>query len=294
MDEESAQVFLPSRERCFERLRLARFGETVTCVHCESDNVVKRGTTGKDAQQHWCKECETYFNDLTNTIFGQHRFELEEMFYIIKEMRSEPTAQIARDLGRDYEAVLNFVHKVQDVSGEIDEFELYEVCEADEVYVTAGEKGIEDEDESPRSRGLKKKGRGRFESDKPPVLTLVRRSDGRVRFLVCKNLQGTDEDIAEYGDGSVILCTDDYSIYDGIENKEGVDGHLAVTHSDTYVIGDAHTNTCENRHSFLRQWLAKFRGVSKHHLQKYLNFLALKLNSPEDWFEKLLCYNVSG
>ena len=80
------------------------------------------------------------------------------MFYIVKEMRSEPTAQIARDLGRDYEAVLSFVHKVQDVSGEIDEFELSEVCEADEIYVTAGEKGCEDEDSSPRERGLKKRG----------------------------------------------------------------------------------------------------------------------------------------
>ena len=158
MDQQSAQVFLPSRERCFERLRLARFGETETCVHCESDDVVKRGTTGKDAQQYWCKECETYFNDLTNTIFGQHRFELEEMFYIIKEMRSESTAQIVRDLGRDYEAVLNFVHEVQDVSGEIDEFDLHDVCEADEVYVTAGEKGLEDEDGSPRERGLTKRG----------------------------------------------------------------------------------------------------------------------------------------
>ena len=76
--------------------------------------------------------------------------------------------------------------------------------------------------------------------------------------------------------------------------RRGVDGHMAVTHSDTYVIGDAHTNTCENRHSFLRQWLAKFRGVSKHHLQRYLNFLELKLNEPDRWFEKLLCYNVSG
>ena len=125
-------------------------------------------------------------------------------------------------------------------------------------------------------------------------MTLVRRNGGRVRFLVCKDLQDADEDIAEYGDGSVILCTDGYTIYDDIEDEEGVDGHLAVTHSDTYVIGDAHTNTCENRHSFLRQWLAKFRGVSKHHLQKYLGFLGLKLNSPNDWFEKLLCYDVSG
>ena len=70
------------------------------------------------------------------------------------------TAQIARDLDRDYEAVLDFVHEVQETSGNIDEFELSTVCEADEVYVTAGEKGIEkeDEDESPRERGLKKRG----------------------------------------------------------------------------------------------------------------------------------------
>ena len=44
----------------------------------------------------------------------------------------------------------------------------------------------------------------------------------------------------------------------------------------------------------LGRWLGKFRGVSKHHLQKYLGFLGLKLNSPNDWFEKLLCYDVSG
>jgi len=42
----------------------------VTCVHCES---------------------ETYFNGLTDTIFGQHRFELEELFYMVNEMRSEPS-----------------------------------------------------------------------------------------------------------------------------------------------------------------------------------------------------------
>jgi hypothetical protein len=52
-----------------------------------------------------------------------------------------------------------------------------------------------------------------FESDKPPVLTLVRRDDGRVKFAVRNDLKDTDEDIAEYGDGSVTLCTDDYTIY---------------------------------------------------------------------------------
>jgi hypothetical protein len=54
MNEESAQVFLPPRERCFERLCLARFGETVMCVHCESDAVVDRelaNNTKKEARR---------------------------------------------------------------------------------------------------------------------------------------------------------------------------------------------------------------------------------------------------
>ncbi len=51
---------------------------------------------------------------------------------------------------------------MQEVSGDIDEFDLYDVCEADEVYVTAGEKRLEDKDGSPRERGLSKKGAERL------------------------------------------------------------------------------------------------------------------------------------
>lgn len=52
--------------------------------------------------------------------------------------------------------MLNFRHGLQELCGELDGLTLSDVCEADEIYVTAGEKGIENEDESPRSRGLKK------------------------------------------------------------------------------------------------------------------------------------------
>ena len=87
------------------------------------------------------------------------------------------------------------------------------------------------------------------------MLTVVRHPDGRFGFLVCKDLEDADEDIV---------------------------------HTETH-----HTNTCKNRHSFLRQWLAKFRGVWKHHLQRYLHFLELRLISPDERFEKLLCDDVS-
>ena len=73
-----------------------------------------------------------------------------------------------------------------------------------------------------------------------------------------------------------------------ISNIGGIDdGHLAINYDEHYVVGDAHTNSCENRHSFLRNWLRRFRGVSKHHLQGYLNFFSLTLNT-DNWFEKIL------
>ena len=66
-----------------------------------------------------------------------------------------------------------------------------------------------------------------------------------------------------------------------------IDGEMAINLVEHYVVGDAHTNSCENRHSFLRNWLRRFRGVSKHHLQGYLNFFSLTLNT-DSWFEKIL------
>ncbi|GAB7020486.1 hypothetical protein JCM18750_33470 [Halostagnicola bangensis] len=55
--------------------------------------------------------------------------------------------------------------------------------------------------------------------------------------MVRENLQDVDKEITELGDGTVILCTDEHTTYD----------------DDTYVIGDIHVNSCEKRHSFLRQ-----------------------------------------
>lgn len=110
-DTEANQLMDANRENCFELFRQARFDGEIKCVHCESSTVVKRGKTAKGAQQYWCKDCETYFNDLTGTVFSQRRLEMEEMTYIMTNINDKLVAQIARDLDRDYDSVLDFVHK---------------------------------------------------------------------------------------------------------------------------------------------------------------------------------------
>lgn len=78
-------------------------------------------------------------------------------------------------------------------------------------------------------------------------------ADGRVSFLARNTPQDLDEEIADRIDEAVTLCTEDYTTDDDIEKYSGSDSCLAVTCDETYVIGDVHANSCENRHSFLRK-----------------------------------------
>ena len=149
------KVFLPDKEDCLEYLREHRWPDEVTCPHCGSADTIKKGTTRKDAQRYHCHDCNSIFNDLTETIFSGHQLSIPEMFYIIREMEESTTEQTYQELDRTYKTVLDFVHEVQDALDADPEFDLTGVCEADEVYVVAGEKGLKQE--SPRERGLKKR-----------------------------------------------------------------------------------------------------------------------------------------
>jgi hypothetical protein len=62
------------------------------------------------------------------------------------------------------------------------------VVEVDEVYVHAGEKGEKEGDS--RRRGLRKRGRGTWEGDKPPVLTIVKRGRAESSVLCDGEFEG--------------------------------------------------------------------------------------------------------
>ncbi|MCD6203765.1 MAG: transposase [Methanophagales archaeon] len=62
---------------------------------------------------------------------------------------------------------------------------------------------------------------------------------------------------------------------------EVVKEHRFVNHSKEYAKDGVHVNTAENRHGFLRAWLIKFRGVSKHYLRNYISFFELLFNSKK-------------
>ncbi len=155
-----------------------------------------------------------------------------------------------------------------------------DVAEFDEVYITAGLKGgagglaLERE---ARPRGLKRRGRGDWDSDRLPVFGLLCRG-GQVRLFVLRNVQ-TDtirpivEQMVKRG---AQVYTDNYCIYHFL--SEAGYRHQTVNHSaGEYALdldGDGqcevHCNTMECTWSWLRQMVRTYRGVSKVYLPLYV------------------------
>ncbi|WP_048055518.1 IS1595 family transposase [Methanotorris igneus] len=161
--------------------------------------------------------------------------------------------------------------------------------EIDEFYVNAGDKGIKKE--NSRKRGLKRKGRGTYKSERPPIITLYNRTDKRVLTSVETNLSKTKiwKMISEVNSDDLIVNTDEYTIYENLESHPKVFKHLTVNHaSKEYSNGISHVNNCECFHSIIKPHLRKHRGISRRNLHLYVSFHTFIYNYKSNWFSKLL------
>ena len=137
---------------------------------------------------------------------------------------------------------------------------LIDPVEIDESYVSA-EKKTRERDQESRSRPLSKCGRGTYEGDKPPVLTLVSRGSDQ-RYIV--PAKSADEATVRFlldnrEKESLTVYTGEFRAYDPPDNDDNDENfHRESTiHSDgEYVDRDAHVNKCESHALLARRWLS--------------------------------------
>lgn len=155
--------------------------------------------------------------------------------------------------------------------------------EVDEMYQNAGEKGIPhlDPEDPPRRRANKARGHGTWDSDRPPVFGTVGRQSGKVSLSVEHTNDSTtcSKVVEETTQEQAHVYTDEWKGYNKMA-AETERTRTAVSHSgpkSTYALdldGDgvreAHINTMEGFWTSLRNFLRRFRGVSKHYLQQYV------------------------
>jgi transposase-like protein len=60
--------------QCYQTVRELRWPDGITCPSCQSTQVIKRGfdDTEPARQRYECHDCDTRFDDLTDTIFAGH------------------------------------------------------------------------------------------------------------------------------------------------------------------------------------------------------------------------------
>jgi transposase-like protein len=266
-----------SESAAADLLKQVRWRDGVECPRCRSDLTVKNGSY-RVYQRYLCKNCGRTFNDKTGTIFAYSKLTLPEWYFTIYVFLRFNTSirQIEAEIDVSYRTVRQRVER----SGEAldaPSFTLSGPVEIDEVYVSAGLKGRERDQES-RSRGLSTRGRGSYEGDKPPVFTLVDRGSDK-RYVV--PAKSADEStarllLADRDEEPLTIYTDGFRAYEPLAEDDAFDREYVVHGDGEYADGEVHVNTCESHGSLVRPWLSPHRGISKDKLTPYLRALQLR------------------
>ncbi|WP_396611643.1 IS1595 family transposase [Haloferax sp. S1W] len=258
-------------------LEQVRWRDGVECPRCRSDRTVKNGSYGA-FQRYLCKNCDRTFNDKTGTIFAHSKVALRKWLFSIYAFLRFNTSlrQLQREIGVTYKTMHRRVERFTRAL-DAPQLDLVGPVEIDEVYVSAGLKGRERDQES-RSRGLSTRGLGSYEGDKPPVFTIVDRGTGQ-RYVV--PAKSADEStvrllLADHEEVSLTVYTDGFRAYDPLEDDDEFAREYVVHGDGEYADGDVHVNTCESHASLARRWLSPHRGVSKDKLTQYLRAFQLR------------------
>jgi transposase len=148
-----------------------------------------------------------------------------------------------------------------------------------------GKKGIEhfEAADPPRPRANKRRGRGTFANDRPPVLGTIGRQTGEVRLRVSVDTKQVTlkAHVERFTGAGTHIYTDEYDSYNSVERPRSTvaHGHKEWARDDDGDgIREVHTNTIEGMWAGLRHFLRPFRGVSKHFLSGYVAIHEFRVN----------------
>ena len=127
----------------------------------------------------------------------------------------------------------------------------------------------------PRRRANKRRGRGTYANDRPPIVGTVGRQSGQVRLRVVPKTkkQTLFAHVHQFTQGSATVYTDEWQGDLGLNRC-----HATVCHAkqqwaidaDADGIREIHTNTIEGIWTTVRNFLRPFRGVHKQFLAGYI------------------------
>jgi transposase len=135
----------------------------------------------------------------------------------------------------------------------------------------------------PRRHANKRRGRGTYANDRPPVLGVIGRETGQVRLRVVLDTKASTlcPLVEQFTHPDALVYTDEYASYDPLKRAR-----ITVCHGKNEWARDedgdgwyeTHTNTDEGMWTGLRNFLRPFRGVHKAYLDGYVAIYEFHVN----------------
>lgn len=274
------QAQYPDDAACLQAILERRYGNIDCCPNC---GVVGKLTRIEGRRAFACKEgCHVY--PCAGTIFEHSPTPLTDWFYAMYLMTATRNGvsakELQRQLGVTYKCAWRIGHQLRKLMAARDKANnpdpLKGHVEIDETYV-----------------GGKRPGkRGRGAGGKTIVVGMAERGgDIKTQIVDYVNKPTLHGVITANVQKGSKISTDQIWGYRGL-SKIGYK-HKTVNHSkDEWARGDVYTNTVEGFWSHLKRGIkSTHTGVSKQHLQKYVDEFAFRFNNrhaPADMFARML------
>jgi transposase-like protein len=269
----------PDDATCLEWLWRNRYSEDglhAHCPKCDREQAFERYQTAQQRQSWTCTSCGLHLHPTAGTIFHKSSTSLHLWFYAMYLMTSTrcgiSAKQLERELGVTYKTAYRMSQLIRQrlMSQDAEPFKGGSPVEIDETYVGGHYR-------------FTKRGRPGEGSHKQPVFGMVQRG-GRVAAVTVENAQRATllPIVQERILPRSTVYTDYFSTYRPLKGMGYCHGR--VNHAErVYVSGSVHTNTIEGFWSLVKRGLdGVFHGVSKRHLQGYLNEYVWRYNQRHD------------
>lgn len=269
------------QKSCITHLENIRWGDSPSCPHCGSLDVIRKKESGEGRVGRWlCHECDASFKVTAGTVFHGTKIPLQKWFLAIcligNAKKSLSSHQLARDLELNQKTAWYLMTRVRSEMAKKGGALLHGIIEADETYIGGKPRKhgkYKDKEPAKRGRGTKK----------TPVIGAVERG-GKVVAKVADGLTGRK--ILEFIRSAVNmreseLITDEYKAYNLVGQHMK---HAIVNHKDgQFVDGDKHTNTIEGFWSLLkRAWYGSHHQYSTAYTPLYVAEGCYKYNYRND------------
>ena len=258
----------------------ASVGESRQCPHCGTPGAISRGKA-RGLRRYQCKGCNKTFNAATGTpLSGLHRKDKWLAFgtclsdgLTVRASAERCKFAVNTAFRWRHRFLTTDNPKARKLTG---------IVEVDETYVLQSQKGERNLERKARRRGGKARKRG-LSDEQVPVLVAADRSGMTVSaVLPAVNADTLQSAIEPVVDDDIVLVTDGHRAYPPCAAALGV-RHEALNLSGGERVRDAfHIQTLNNRHSQLKDFLRRYRGVATKYLDNYLR-----------WFQRLQLENAS-